>query len=232
MKVMVFNNHEEMSRSACEILLTTMTELIANRDFIVFLPSAGKSPTMLYRNLLEHKNELDWQKVVVVQMDDYIDLDINNRSFSDYLLEHLIRPLGIRNFIALPRMACRVAAQKYIYYHEQIINELGGIDIALHGIGINGHIGFNEPGCSKEQASGIFKLCKDTIEANQTFCHEALSLGLGCLAKSRRNMIIASGTHKRNAVQRLIQSECFTSELPASILIDKNSTLFIDKACA
>jgi|SRR5580700_3617114 6-phosphogluconolactonase/glucosamine-6-phosphate isomerase/deaminase len=235
MQISVHENHEQLSQKASEILLSSLEDTLLIKDRAIFIPSAGKSPTLLYKILAEHKNRLDWQKIIVVQMDEYLSNNNDELSFKDYLNNNLIRPLKISNFLSLPKLSCNVVAKKYIDYHEQIIKDLGGIDIALHGIGINGHIGFNEPGSLPDQASGVFVLAPSTVSANQSSLSEQVcpplgySLGLKILAEAKKNIIIASGPSKKNAVQKLLDAKDYDYRLPASILADKNTIFLTEK---
>ena len=237
MQVKISEHHEAMSRMALDMLIQILEETLIKKDHAVFMPSAGKTPTVLYNLLHEYKNKINWQKIIIIQMDEYIGNFHDEFSFKSYLLTNLINPLGISNFISLPKMSCPFTANIYMKNYEKIIRDIGGIDVALHGIGTNGHIGFNEPGCLEDQSSGVFALAASTILANkEAFKGQACpthgcSLGLNILAEARKNILIASGTSKKIVVKNLIKTKIFSNTISASILVSKNTTLFTEKIC-
>lgn len=238
MKIFIENSYEGMSKKAASFLIFCLKKYLTKRGKVVFLPSAGKSPTLIYNILKERKNEINWKNVLVIQMDEYVGDFEDKFSFRGYLIKHLIEPLGICNFIPLPKLSCQDLSNKYILHHEKLVDALGGIDLALHGIGINGHIGFNEPGCKLDQISGVFALTDSTISANKnSFINtkipsNAISLGLNILTKTKENIILASGESKKYAIQRLLTAKSFSSDFPVSALVDKNTTLITEKSCA
>ena len=73
---------------------------------------------------------MDWQRVCVVQMDDYLYAGQNSRSFFEYINQKLVIPLEIHNFISIPRLAFRSLAEHYMRHYEKLLRLLGGLGLA------------------------------------------------------------------------------------------------------
>jgi len=122
---------------------------------------------------------------------------------------------------------------------EKEIEEAGGIDLQILGIGINGHIAFNEPGSSFEGKTGRVQLTDSTIEANSRFFKskdevptEAVSMGIGTILKAKKIFLLAFGKAKADAIRRMFDEEA-TTDLPASALQSHpNVTVIVDEEAA
>ena len=123
--------------------------------------------------------------------------------------------------------------------YEQLIDELGPVDIQILGIGENGHIGFNEPGTDLNSPTHIVDLTESTIQANSRyFEHEAevpkqaVSMGLASILKAKRIILLAFGEKKRAAITKLAQKEV-NKDVPATILhAHPNVEIYVDDAAA
>ena len=121
--------------------------------------------------------------------------------------------------------------------YEQLIKESGQIDIQLLGIGVNGHIGFNEPGTSFDSRTHIVDLDEETIQSNARFFDsidqvptKAITMGIGTILESKEILLIISGEGKQAAVKQLLSGE-ISEAVPASALHKHpNATVIIDEA--
>lgn len=122
--------------------------------------------------------------------------------------------------------------------YERMIEEAGGIDLQLLGIGRNGHIGFNEPGSTRESRTRLVKLHEDTLKANARFFSDgpvpttAVTMGISTILSARQIALLATGGAKADAIRR---AGCggFQAECPASALQEHdNVTWFLDTAAA
>jgi len=119
-----------------------------------------------------------------------------------------------------------------------MIRAAGGIDLQVLGIGMNGHIGFNEPGSGPNSRTRVVRLAEQTVEVNRakTEAEElpsfALSMGIGTIMDAREIMLLASGDAKANIVRQAIQGP-ITPDVPASVLQQHpDVTVFLDKPAA
>lgn len=121
---------------------------------------------------------------------------------------------------------------------DQVIHDKGGIDLMIVGIGMNGHIGFNEPGCDMNALSHLAKLEAITSSVGQKYFNSPMKLehgitiGLGHLKNSRRVLLIANGSSKSQIVQRALTGPV-SSALPASVMQSlDHGAVMIDQDCA
>ena len=122
--------------------------------------------------------------------------------------------------------------------YDNEINEAGGIDIQLLGIGNNAHIGFNEPAESFTDGSFKVKLTDSTIEANKIYFdenpmpHYALTMGVKQIMAAKKIILIATGPKKAEAIKNMVKGEV-TPLVPASVLQEHDDVLiFLDEAAA
>lgn len=217
-----------MSETIAKMLVETLSKIIEVKGIATFIPSAGKTPLRTYEILFEkYKHRLDWSKVVIIQMDEYLNIAYENNSFSKFIFEKLIAPLQISQFHLIAD-AYNSTSEQFAQYKE-IIARYGEIDLILHGIGTNGHIGFNEPPV-KLTHNGIVDLAQDTIIANQDqfggmnktpTC--GVSLSLAELIKIRKSIIAASGKSKHAALKTILQLKV-NQMCPASLLVENPNT--------
>ena len=180
---------------------------------------------------------IDWRRITIVQMDEYWTDDLDEDAyFYRFLHRHLVMPLGIGDFISM-RNEDGTGISCPEHYHEKIM-ELGPIDFALHGIGRNGHIGFNEPGAKANSETRIVELEQATLEDNFANYdkadgpHYGITLGLKNLQAVRNTLLIASGKHKAMAIQKLMDKNPI-SETPACVLWESpNFGVIADKDAA
>ncbi len=237
MKVIVTENYEEMSDVATKFFADVITD---KPDCVLGL-ATGSTPVGMYNNLTKayQEGKLDFSKVKSVNLDEYYPIaPDNDQSYRYFMNKNLFDRVNIDKDNTYvpdgatkdPEAACRA--------HEDKIDELGGIDIQVLGIGRNGHIGFNEP-----SADGLFSdthltdLTQNTIEANARFFESiddvpkyALTMGIGSVFKARRIIILASGAEKADAVKKMV-SGTISTMCPASMLaLHPDVTVICDKA--
>jgi mannose-1-phosphate guanylyltransferase len=222
---------------AADLLVDSLRESFSKRERSVFVPSVGRTTHNLFRRLRErHHDSLDWSRVVVVQMDEYVGLSCDHpESLAYRLREELVGPLGITKFLSVNDPDGRQSQAPDHY--EETVKQLGGIDVILHGIGRNGHLGFNEPGASFDCATGNHTLHPETLTANfsggrypQGFTGSGFTLGLAVMASARRAILMALGSEKHRAIRGAL-NQMPGPELPATILrLHPDATFVVDHA--
>ena len=237
MKVTVLKTAEEIGVAVAKIFTD---EVKANPDCILGL-ATGASPTPTYNNIIKtHKEEgISFKGVKTYNLDEYCDLPkADKNSYYTFMHEQLFNSLDIleENVHFLDGNATDTDAECRRYDNE--INEAGGIDIQLLGIGNNAHIGFNEPADSFTDGSFKVKLTDSTIEANKIYFdenpmpHYALTMGVNQIMSAKKIVLIATGPKKAEAVRNMIKGEV-TPQVPASILQNHNDVeIFLDEAAA
>lgn len=237
MKVTVLKTAEEIGVAVAKIFTD---EVKANPNCILGL-ATGASPIPTYNKIIKtHKEEgISFKGVKTYNLDEYCDLPkADKNSYYTFMHEQLFNSLDIleENVHFLDGNATDTDAECKRYDNE--INEAGGIDIQLLGIGNNAHIGFNEPADSFTDGSFKVKLTDSTIEANKIYFdenpmpHYALTMGVNQIMAAKKIVLIATGPKKAEAIRNMIKGEV-TPQVPASILQNHDDVeIFLDEAAA
>lgn len=184
--------------------------------------SAGSTPTSAYARLAaDHADDIDWGRVHLYQMDEWAGISPSHpRSFARYLREHVVKPLAIGYFVELDG---RMPVESLRLLEDNLI-AAGGLDVAVHGIGENGHLGFNEPGAQDPDVARRVVLAPSTVmSAHRTGFVGApswgITLGFRSLDTADRVVLAAAGEHKRDAItSSLLRSQGLGPCMPASRL--------------
>ena len=223
MNYIVVDSYKELSRKAAQIIASVVT---LKPDCVLGL-ATGSSPVGTYDRLTEmyENGELDFSRVTSVNLDEYVGLDgTNDQSYRYFMNKNLFDRVNIdksRTFVP-NGLAADPAAEGLAY--DEHIKSLGGIDIQLLGIGLDGHIGFNEPDSFFTKETHLVKLHESTIEANSRFFASrdevpttAITMGMGSIMQAKRVLLIANGAKKKEIMEKAFFGP-ITPEVPASIL--------------
>ncbi len=223
MKFITVNTYEEMSRKAAEIIAAQ----VKSKPNCVLGLATGSSPVGTYKCLIEayEKGELDFSKATSVNLDEYVGLDAENDQSYRYFMEtNLFSKINIpKEKTFVPNGVCQ-DLEKECRDYDARIEALGGIDIQLLGIGLDGHIGFNEPDDVFTKETHVVELDPSTIEANARFFAskddvplKAVTMGMGGIMLAKKVLLIANGAGKEEIVNRAFFGP-ITPKVPASIL--------------
>lgn len=223
MKFFKVDSYEQLSRKAADIIAA---QVILKPNCILGL-ATGSSPLGTYANLVKkyEMGELDFSKVTSVNLDEYVGLDgTNDQSYRYFMNTNLFTKvnINIENTNVPNGCAEDVAAECQRY--DRLIESLGGIDLQLLGIGLDGHIGFNEPCGEFIKPTNYVTLDPSTIEANARFFEsiddvptKAITMGMGGIMGAKRVLLIANGKNKKEIIEKAFFGP-ITPEVPASIL--------------
>ena len=236
MRIYVAESYENMSRKAANIL---SAQVILNPNSVLGL-ATGSTPIGMYKQLVSwyNKGDLDFSQVKSVNLDEYVGLSPDHdQSYRYFMQKNLFDHVNIDpantnvpdGLAADPDEACR--------RYNQIIRDLGGIDIQVLGMGHNGHIGFNEPDDAFELETHVVDLQESTIEANARFFaskdevpRRAITMGIKNIMQARQILVLVSGEGKADIVKAAFTGPV-TPRVPASILqLHHNVALVGDKA--
>lgn len=238
--VMVREDYDDMSETAAAAVVDDIKGAIAKRGKAAIVLSAGGTPEGLCKLLrTRYKDAVDWKKVTLFQMDDYKGLSVTHpQSLSYFLLSQAVQPLGLGASYFLNDEHGNLAHDLKAY--DRLVEEHGGIDVIVHGIGENGHLGFNEPGTLFDSETRIVDLAESTIEANSRFFEkmsdvptQGVTMGFKKLCEVRKTYILASGPKKAAAIHRTVLG-AVSQDMPASIMRKHpNTVVIIDRgACS
>ena len=223
MRVIHTPDYATMSRRAADIIAA---QVLLKPDAVLGL-ATGSTPIGLYDVLVERCNagELDFSNVRSVNLDEYCGLDgSNDQSYRYFMDHHLFNRINIaKENTNVPNGKAEDFAAEGARY-DQLIESLGGIDIQLLGIGLDGHIGFNEPGPCFEKPTHAVDLDPSTIEANSRFFasaddvpRRAITMGMGAIMNAKRVLLVANGKNKKEILEKALYGP-ITPEVPASLL--------------
>ena len=223
MKFVNVKTYEELSRAAADIIAA---QVILKPDCVLGL-ATGSSPLGLYKNLIEkhNKGELDFSAVTSVNLDEYVGLDgSNDQSYRYFMDKNLFEHININRENTYVPDGCTTDAAAEGERYDALIKSLGGIDIQLLGIGLDGHIGFNEPDEFFTAATHEVELDESTIKANARFFaseddvpRSAITMGMLSIMQAKRVLLIANGAAKKEIVEKAFFGP-ITPKVPASIL--------------
>ena len=201
------------TKEAVEVVTSLVLEKMSSRSTCVLGLATGRTMEPVYASWVEEakKHSLNLDKVFFFMLDEYLDIkDSHPSSFKSYITQHLINPLSLHEsqfaFPPVHLVKNGSAGEQY----EHLIKEAGGIDLQLLGLGINGHIGFNEPGSSQNSRTRVVELTETTIEANRSqfgaeeMPRKALSMGIASILEAKELVLLATGKSKADAIKYLM----------------------------
>ncbi|WP_019154197.1 glucosamine-6-phosphate deaminase [Robertmurraya massiliosenegalensis] len=223
MEFIKVNDYQDMSDKACSLMI----EAINRVENPVLGLATGSTPEGLYQKLIEKYSEgkVSFKDVTTFNLDEYVGLkreDVN--SYYRYMKEKLFNHIDIEmERVHLPNGTADDLIAECKNY-DQKIQEAGRIDLQILGMGINGHIGFNEPGTPFSSRTHIVDLAASTREANSRFFptledvpRQAVTMGIATIMESKEILLLVSGEQKAEAIARLAEGE-ISEDFPASIL--------------
>ncbi|WP_434335175.1 glucosamine-6-phosphate deaminase [Mycoplasma capricolum subsp. capricolum] len=235
MKVIILENQDQVANKAAQII----KDQIKTKPNCVLGLATGSTPIKTYEKLIKmyQENQISFKDVTSFNLDEYKDIDPTNKQSYHYFMQH-----QLFDFIDINKNNCYIPdANLYENpkLYDQQIKNANGIDLQLLGLGVNGHIGFNEPNTDFDSLTQIVDLTDSTIKANSRFFDsidkvptKAISMGLKSIMNAKKILLLATGINKSEAVYHLIEGEITTS-WPCSILQQHNDvTVIIDKSAA
>jgi glucosamine-6-phosphate deaminase len=235
MLVIVKDNYDEISKEASQIVV----DRLRKKPNLVLGLATGSTPLGLYKELIRmHKAEgLDFSKVTTFNLDAYVGLPPTHpQSYSYFMKENLFKHINIpeRHIHVPDGMANDIDA--FCDWYEEKMRKSGGIDLQVLGIGVNGHIAFNEPGSSLGSRTRVKTLTEKTRQDNARFFKSmsevpryALTMGVGTIMESKELLLLASKASKADAIKAAVEGP-MTSQCPASIVqLHPKTFVIIDK---
>ncbi len=223
MKLIKVNSYEELSEKAADLIAA---QVIVKPNCVLGL-ATGSSPVGTYKRLIADYNsgKLDFSCVTTVNLDEYVGLDGSNEQSYRYFMDHnLFNHVNIdkaKTFVP-NGLAADTKAEGEAY--DEMVKALGGTDLQLLGIGLDGHIGFNEPDEFFTAPTHEVVLDESTIKANARFFASeadvpktALTMGMKTIMSAKKILLIANGPEKAAVVEKALTGPV-TPALPASIL--------------
>lgn len=232
----VVENEETMSLR-CAQLVKECLEI--KPDSLLCFP-AGSTVTGTCRILkeMQDRGEVDFGRAHFVALDEWLDLEDESENCTHFLRKHLYGPLGIREdqmtLFATNAADYEAECQRV----DEVIFRHGGIDLMILGLGMNGHLGLNEPGGDFGDYAKVVELSQTTMNVGQKYFSgpmkltRGITLGVRHIFESKKVILQVFGSAKQEIVSKLYHSQP-SVELPGSVfkLLD-NGLVVLDKEAA
>lgn len=238
MQIHLYDSAAQVGQAAATLIAA---QIIAKPDSVLGL-ATGSTPIPTYQELIRlcKGGVLDFSRVRSFNLDEYCNLPVDHeQSYHSFMRQQLFDHINIDPAnTRVPDGNARDQAAECASY-DTAINQAGGIDIQVLGIGRNGHIGFNEPADTFVYGCHIVNLTQSTIQANRRFFdseddvpRQAISLGIGSIMNARRILLLATGADKAEAIRNAVYGD-INPRTQASILRTHSNVIFLlDKAAA
>ncbi len=237
MKLKRFKNYQELSGFAASEIANS----IKDKPSLVLCLASGETPKLtvelLVRKLKEEK--IDHSRITFIGLDEWVGLLPSNTGSCHYFFQNnLIGLLQLKPSQYFLFDALADDLENECEKMDKFINEKDGIDIMLVGIGMNGHIGFNEPGASFSNLSHVIELDEITKSVGQKYFTEKMELGKGItigfkhLLNAKKVFLMANGSKKAEVIKKTVEGPV-TENFPASIMQrHENGVILVDDEAA
>jgi glucosamine-6-phosphate deaminase len=219
MKIIKVRNYEEVSKRASDIIINE----IKKKPNLKLGFATGKTPLGLYRNLVNayKKKKVDFSKIKAFSLDEFYPIKKTaKKSYYHYLFSNFFNKINVKKEKTSLLNGEVKDFRKECRNYEKNITE-NRIDLQILGIGVNGHIGFNEPGSDLKSKTRLVKLTH--------LKGKGLTIGISTILKSKKILLLASGEKKAKAIQGLVKGK-IDKDCPASFLRKhKNILVIIDE---
>ncbi len=241
MRVVIQDNYDKMCKWAAGYIAAKIRTHKEDRPFVLGLPT-GSSPVGVYRELawMNREGKVSFSNVVTFNMDEYLGLPREHpqsywRFMHDNFFDHLVdmKPENVNILNGMnpdPEAECRA--------YEEKIASYGGVDLFLGGIGVDGHIAFNEPFTSLTSRTGVRALTTDTRIVNSRFFENdpeavpamALSVGVGTVMDSKEVLILINGHNKARALAATVEGGVSQRWTCSALQMHKGAIIACDEA--
>jgi glucosamine-6-phosphate deaminase len=247
MRTIIVKDPKQMGVRAAGLIVEEMRK---HAVFVLGLVP-GTTSIPLYKEFIRRHQEegLDFSTFITFNLDEYVGLPYEHpENYHYFMQEMLFRHININPKLThipngnvpyqTPDDLKRI--EEMCDEYERMIDDIGGLDYQVLGIGVNGHIGFNEPGSSLGSLTRIKTLSDQTRRINARFFsgninqvpQYAITMGIGSILKARKVILLATGENKAEAVRTALEGPV-TSMCPASALqLHRYATFIIDEPAA
>lgn len=242
--VRIYETPENAVKAVAKEIAELIKSKAAKSEKCVLGLATGASPVKLYAELVRmHKEEgLSFKNVITFNLDEYLPMTKESvQSYHYFMHHHLFNHIDIdpKN-INIPDGALKLEnVEKFCKEYDKKIEETGGIDIQVLGIGRTGHIGFNEPGSPVTSKTRMVYLDDLTIKdasgdfgGRENVPTRAITMGVGTIMKAKKIVLMAWGEKKASIIKATVEGS-ISDSIPATFLqTHQNVEFFIDDLAA
>lgn len=233
----IYEDHRQLSDAAADEIIA----LVKQKPDAVICLASGETPRLTCRLLVEKvkQQHVDVNQCTFIGLDEWVGIPPSNEGSCHYFFQHeLFEPLQFRKEQIHLFDAMSANLEEECLKMDSAIFERGVIDLMIVGIGMNGHIGFNEPGVSFNNYSHVINLDETTVTVGQKYFKEAIilkqgiTLGLKHLQDAKKVLLLANGIKKAEVIKKTVEGEV-TNNFPASIMqTHSNGWVMVDEKAA
>ena len=242
MRVIIESNYDLLSKWAANHVVERINaaQPTPEKPFVLGLPT-GSSPEGMYAELViaNQEGRVSFKNVVTFNMDEYVGLPVDHpESYHSFMARNLFDHIDCpkENIHILNGNAEDLEAE--CAHYEEMIEQAGGIDLFIGGIGPDGHIAFNEPFSSLSSRTRVKTLTTDTIIANSRFFDNdvnkvpklALTVGVGTVMAAKEVMILCNGHHKARALQAAVEGPVTQAWTISALQTHRHGIIVCDEA--
>ncbi len=230
------------SKSATELVARLITDALKAKPDMVLGLATGETMEQLYHRLIEIHNEegLDFSKVKTFNLDEYVGLAPENKgSYRHYMNFHFFDKINIDKKNTFLPNGCASDLDAECVEYEKKIKEFGGIDLQLLGIGISGHIGFNEPLSALFSRTRVKALCPATLKQNSKYFDNvnkipkrAFTMGIGTILDAKRILMMATGKKKAEILLKALEGPVTAMVSATALQLHPKTVVVLDEESA
>jgi galactosamine-6-phosphate isomerase len=222
MELKIYKDYQALSEKAADEII----DLVKSKPGAVFCLASGDTPRRTCTLTVEKaiRENIDFSRCTFIGLDEWVGVPPENEGSCHYFFRrHLLKPLKIpvANIHLFDALSDDLENQCKAM--DDIIAAKEGIDLMIVGIGMNGHIGFNEPGVSFDLKAHVISLDEITLSVGQKYFSEAITLekgitlGLRYLVQAKKVLLLANGIKKAAVVKRTVADQV-NNAFPATIM--------------
>lgn len=235
MQLQTFKDPEQLATHTAKHII----DLVKTKPTATLILTSGDTPVLTYKKIVELAKPTDFEQVTVVGLDEWVGIPASSEGSCRYIVEeNLLKPLGMKptQYTFFDSMTADLESEcKRV---DDLLFSKGGADLIIVGVGVNGHIGLNEPGYGFDNYCHVSELADITITIGQKYFKENTSLtqgitiGLKHLLEAKVAILIATGERKSEVLKQTFDQEP-NVELPSTVFkLHTNSYVWVDEAAA
>lgn len=235
MQIQTFQDPEHLATHTAQFII----DLVKNKPTATLILTSGDTPVLTYKKIVALAKPADFEQVTIIGLDEWVGIPATSEGSCRYIVEeNLLKPLKIspNQYTFFDSISNDLQAEcKRV---DKLLFEKGGADLIIVGVGVNGHIGLNEPGTSFDNYCHISELAEITVTVGQKYFTEnttltqGITIGLKHLLEAKVAILIATGERKAAILKATIDQEP-NEALPATVFkLHKNAYVWLDEAAA
>ncbi len=234
MKLIIEKDYDAVSKKMADLV----AEAVNEKPNLIFCLPAGASPIGMYKYLVEMFNnkEVSFKDMITYDMDEYVGIGPDNdQSYAYFMQKHFLKFVDVNpDNVFYPDGMAADLDKMCREYSEEIFAK-GGLDLAITGIGSDGHIAFNEPNDKLIPRTHYIDLEESTRINNAHFFDgnldlvpkQAITIGMEDILRTKLFLVVASGLKKADLVKKTFEEEVLDPMWPVSFLRMHSNCIFV-----